>query len=217
MIKNLRFMVDIANALGKTDDVATYTAMAQQSAAAFLQAYYRTDKEGRYTFTDASLTQMSALALALDLFPPPPPQAEDPALSPLQSSFGQPGSAMTTAQRAAANEALRRSIIQANNHSIAGIIGQAPLFPALSRASAVADGSTGLSLAALALEMNLQTTYPSFGQEALQGATTLWEQFTGGGTHNHIMYCSVQELSSISTNDTIFCAIVHECNEKFYE
>lgn len=202
MIKNLRFMVDIANALGKPDDVVMYTAMAQQSADAFLQAYYRTDTEGRYTFADGSLTQMSALALALDLFPffpPPPPQAEEPALSPLQSSSGQPGIGMSTAQRAAANEALRRSVVHANNHSIAGIIGQAPLFPALSRASAVstarADESTGLSLAALALEMNLQTTYPSFGHEALQGATTLWEQFTGGGTHNHIMYGSVQEIS----------------------
>ena len=36
--------------------------------------------------------------------------------------------------------------------------------------------------------MNLQTTYPSFGYELQNGATTLWEQFGGGGTHNHIMF-----------------------------
>ena len=41
--------------------------------------------------------------------------------------------------------------------------------------------------AALAARMNTQTTFPSFGYEALQGATTLWEQFGGGGTHNHIV------------------------------
>ncbi|MCL5006361.1 MAG: glycoside hydrolase family 78 protein [Acidobacteria bacterium] len=36
-----------------------------------------------------------------------------------------------------------------------------------------------------------QTSFPSFGFEISQGATTLWEDWDGRGSHNHAMYASV--------------------------
>ena len=186
LIKSLTFMVDIATALGHEDDAAEYAAMATRSAAAFVRAYLRLDAEGRDTFADGSLTQMSAIALALDLFP---------------KDGGAMTALITPEQRAAVEASLYRAVVLAGNHSLSGIIGQAPLFPALSRASTkpptgagagaaagASSSSSSLSLAALAARINTQTTFPSFGYEAAQGATTLWEMFSGGGTHNHIMF-----------------------------
>ena len=121
MLKSLMFMVDIAGALGQQDDAAEYMAMAKRSAAAFVQAYLRLDADRRITFADGSLTQMSSIALALDLFP----------------KDGGPLSALIAPeQRAAIESSLYRAVVQAEAHSLSGIIGQAPLFPTLSRASA---------------------------------------------------------------------------------
>jgi alpha-L-rhamnosidase len=36
-----------------------------------------------------------------------------------------------------------------------------------------------------------QTTFPSYGFEISKGATTLWENWDGRGSHNHAMYGSV--------------------------
>ncbi len=36
-----------------------------------------------------------------------------------------------------------------------------------------------------------QTTFPSYGFELAKGATTLWENWDGSGSHNHAMYASV--------------------------
>lgn len=181
MVKSLVFMVDIAAALGHEDDATHYAAMAKRSAAAFVQAYLRQDADGRDTFADGALTQMSAIALALDLFP---------------KGGGAMAALITPEKRAAVEASLYRAVVLAGNHSLSGIIGQAPLFPVMSRAStkpppttdaAAGGGASSLSLAALAARINTQTTFPSFGFEVLQGATTLWEMFDGGGTHNHIM------------------------------
>jgi len=180
MVKSLRFMVDIATALGHEADAAEYASMAKRSAAAFVQAYLRSDEEGRATFADGSLTQQSAIALALDLFP---------------SGEGEMVALLTAEQRVAVEAALHRSVVLADNHSLSGIIGQAPLFPALSRTRTKPLDASTLSHAALAARMNTQTTFPSFGYEPLQGATTLWEQFGGGGTHNHIVRASQPYLA----------------------
>ena len=183
MIKSLVFMVDIATALGHEDDATHYEAMAKRSATAFVHAYLREDEDGRETFADGALTQMSAIALALDLFP---------------KDRGAMGALITPETRTAVEAALYRAVVQADYHSLSGIIGQAPLFPAMSRASTrppPTANASSLSLAALAARINTQTTFPSFGFEAKNGATTLWEMFGGGGTHNHIMYvCCIRIL-----------------------
>ena len=167
MIKSLGFMVDIATALGRADDASEYKAMAKRSAAAFLAAYLRADAEGRPTFADGALTQMSAISLGLDLF----------------SDGGEHTLSLEPGVRTAVQEALSRAVVRAGYHSLSGIIGQAPLFPVLSRASwsskppsaARASSTSQPSLAALALQINVKETYPSFGYEIANGATTLWE------------------------------------------
>ena len=141
--------VDIAEALGHADDAATYTAMAHRSATAFLKAYLRVDGDGLLTAADGSLTLMSANALALDIF-----QQEGGAqLAPL----------LTATQRTALERALYRDVVRADSHSIAGIIGHAPLFPMLSRAGSPLplDNASMPSPAALALQMNTRTTLRS--------------------------------------------------------
>lgn len=43
----------------------------------------------------------------------------------------------------------------------------------------------------LALQMILGPEYPSYGHWVAQGATTLWECWNGGGSHNHNMFSDV--------------------------
>ena len=43
----------------------------------------------------------------------------------------------------------------------------------------------------LARAMITQTDFPGWGHWIMQGATTLWEHWGGGGTHNHIMFGDV--------------------------
>ncbi len=43
----------------------------------------------------------------------------------------------------------------------------------------------------LAWAMVTQTDFPGWGHWIAQGATTLWEQWGGGGTHNHVMFGDV--------------------------
>ena len=43
----------------------------------------------------------------------------------------------------------------------------------------------------LAWAMVTQTDFPGWGHWIAQGATTLWEQWGGGGSHNHIMFGDV--------------------------
>ena len=40
----------------------------------------------------------------------------------------------------------------------------------------------------VAYRVATQTTFPSWGQWIQQGATTLWENWNGAGTHNHVMF-----------------------------
>ncbi len=56
----------------------------------------------------------------------------------------------------------------------------------------------------LALALMSQTTYPSYGWQITKGATTLWEQWNGMGSHMHPMFGSVcawffRDLAGIAT------------------
>ena len=58
----------------------------------------------------------------------------------------------------------------------------------------------------LALALMSQSTYPSYGWQIAQGATTLWENWNGTGSHIHPMYGSVcawffRELAGIKPVD----------------
>eukprot|EP00035_Acanthoeca_spectabilis_P015620 m.312368 g.312368 ORF g.312368 m.312368 type:complete len:1248 (+) comp16402_c0_seq3:101-3844(+) len=171
-IVQLRMMVDIALALGHTSDAQRFQADATRSASIFVEAYFRGNGSDS-TFGDGTLTQMSANALALDLFP------ED---DPDYSSF------LTQEQRTAAVSALVRAVISAGNHSDAGIVSARALYPVMSTATSDAESIPAHS-DTLALEINLKRDFPSFGNEIAQNATTLWEKFEGtDGTHNHIMF-----------------------------
>ncbi len=70
-------------------------------------------------------------------------------------------------------------MIESNNdHLDAGILGTKYLIDAL----------TANGRADVVYEMATQTTFPSWGHWIEQGATTLWEQWDGGASRNHIMF-----------------------------
>ena len=173
-IKQLRMVASIAAALGEDADAAAYAASAQASSRAFVTAYLRNASDDRgvsagvaaTTFADGALTQQAANALALDLFGG-------------DQHAGSGRGAANPAQLAQAVAAMADAMDAAANHSIAGIIGQAALYPALSAA-----GHSARALAA-----NVACTAPSFCDEIVNhNATTLWEKFDGKRvSHNHIM------------------------------
>jgi alpha-L-rhamnosidase len=70
-------------------------------------------------------------------------------------------------------------IIEKNDgHLDAGILGTKYLIDAL----------TAYDRADVVYEMATQTTYPSWGRWLKEGATTLWEQWDGNASRNHIMF-----------------------------
>lgn len=172
-LTELRLMVEIATALGHTDDAARFAADAARAASAFVGAYFRGPSGRGGTFGDGSLTQTAANALALDLFPK-------------EAGVDGHEGPLSPEQRQAAVSALVDAVMAAGNHSDVGIISYSALFPVLSAAAAPPD--TQVQPNVLALEINLKRDYPSFGDELAQNATTLWENFDGTGTHNHIMF-----------------------------
>ena len=170
-ITQLRQMTEIAEALGHNDDAARFAADAARSSTAFVAAYFRGVGTPGATFGDGSLTQMSANALALDLFP---------------ESDAKFAAGLTAGQREATVNALVRAVIAAGNHSDAGIISFSTLYPVMS--SVAAPNGSALP-GTLAVAINVKQDYPSFGYELARNATTLWEKFEGtAGTHNHIMF-----------------------------
>jgi alpha-L-rhamnosidase len=169
-ITQLRQMTEIAEALGHSDDATRFAADATRSSKAFIAAYFRGAGTPGATFGDGALTQMSANALALDLFP------ED-----AEVAVG-----LNPGQREATVNALVRAVVATGDHSDAGIISFSTLYPVMS--SVTAPKGSALP-GTLALAINVKQDYPSFGYELTRNATTLWEKFEGtGGTHNHIMF-----------------------------
>ena len=81
-------------------------------------------------------------------------------------------------RRIAAADKLVADVHAKNDHLSVGLLGDRCLFRVLSR-----FGHT-----ALAYRIATQTTYPSYGLWFTRGATTLWEEWDGGGSHNHIMF-----------------------------
>eukprot|EP00937_MAST-01D_sp_MAST-1D-sp2_P002214 g2214.t1 len=165
-ITQLRMASEIAWALDEAADAAQFERRAQASSAAFVAAYWRvSNATGKPTFADGSLTQQAANALALDLA--------------LPGELGGATLPLDDGQRRASASALAAAMDEAQNHSIAGINGQAALFRALS----------GSGHAARAAAANVACDYPSFCNEIRSGnATTLWEKFDGTASHNHIMF-----------------------------
>ncbi len=68
-----------------------------------------------------------------------------------------------------------------DNHLDCGILGTKYLLHAL----------TDNGRADVAYKVTTQTTAPSWGHWIKQGATTLWENWNGDGTHNHVMFGDV--------------------------
>lgn len=73
---------------------------------------------------------------------------------------------------------LIKSIRENDGHLDAGILGTKYLLNAL----------TENGRADVAYTIASQTTYPSWGHWIARGATTLWEQWDGSGSRNHIMF-----------------------------
>ena len=74
--------------------------------------------------------------------------------------------------------------ISHNGHLNTGIIGTKYLWPVL--------GQAGRS--DIAYTVATQTTYPGYGYWLANGATTLWEKWSGKNSHNHQMFGTVSEF-----------------------
>ena len=84
----------------------------------------------------------------------------------------------TTERRIKTLKALLANIAEVNDHLDTGIIGTRYLFEVL-----CSNGHTEL-----ACKIINQRDFPSFGWWIEQGATTTWEAWDGGGSHNHPMF-----------------------------
>jgi alpha-L-rhamnosidase len=137
-----------AELLGKTDDAAKYTRLADTIRSAFNREFL--DRKTK-RYANGSQTALSC-ALYQGLVDP--------------------------ADREAVVEHLVTEVERRNNHLDCGILGAKYLLHALSE-NGHAD---------LAYRVATQTTFPSWGHWIQQGATTLWENWNGEGTHNHVMF-----------------------------
>lgn len=105
-------------------------------------------------------------------------------------------------QAAVADNLVKDIMTTWNGHLSTGIVGTRFLFPVL----------TSLGRSDIALLINQQTTFPSFGYMVQNDATTLWEEWEGDkhtaiGSLNHIMFGSqsawyYQGLGGITMSDT---------------
>ena len=82
------------------------------------------------------------------------------------------------AERQRVVDKLVEMIEKNDDHLDAGILGTKYLIDAL----------TACDRADVVYKMATKTTYPSWGHWIEQGATTLWEQWDGGASRNHIMF-----------------------------
>ena len=101
--------------------------------------------------------------------------------------LGRPGLPVPAEHRHDVEQTLLRQIAEADNHITTGFIGNKYAWPALS----------AMGRADLALELAMGTSCPSYGYQIAQGATTLWENWSGtevdstapmtgeGPSHNH--------------------------------
>lgn len=86
-------------------------------------------------------------------------------------------------RKAVFNRLVEITVRQNNTHFDTGMLGTRLLLRILS------DGGR----ADLAYELMNQQTQPGFGWQIAQGATTLWENWNGEGSHNHVMFGGVCE------------------------
>ena len=105
--------------------------------------------------------------------------------NPESGSYGKHGSnvmalvmGVPAERKAKVVEALRANIAEVGDHLDTGIVGTRYLFEVL-----VENG-----LKDLAYKIINQRDFPSFGWWIEQGATTTWEQWDGGNSHNHPMF-----------------------------
>ena len=104
---------------------------------------------------------------------------------PATGSYGKHGSnvlalkmGVPVERKAKVIEALRANIAEVNDHLDTGIVGTRYLFEVLC--------DNGLK--ELAYKIINRRDFPSFGWWIEQGATTTWEQWDGGNSHNHPMF-----------------------------
>ena len=158
-----RLMIEMAHALGRTQDVTYYETLFEKIQQAFIKKYWTPEE----TFRDDTQTAY-AMAIYMKLLP------------------------KELEQKAA--ERLAQLINQNNNHLTTGFIGCKHLLPALSE----------YGYDDLAYTLLTNTTFPSWGYEVVNNATTIWEHwdsytikdgFKGSGMNsfNHYGFGAVNE------------------------
>jgi alpha-L-rhamnosidase len=98
---------------------------------------------------------------------------------------------------ATVRENLKKAISSSRNHFDVGVVGIKTMYDAL--------GDEQQS--DLIYEMVNQTDFPSYGWWIAQGANTLWQDWDGRMSHNHVMFGSVSEwfyqsLAGINPDDS---------------
>jgi alpha-L-rhamnosidase len=165
-------MAEVAEALGKNDDVARATAMLTRLKLAYNTRYYDAntslyqDSAPHGGFIKANVQTSNSMALYL----------------------GVPATQTQTKQVVAS---LVHDIVERSHHLSTGIIGTRTLLDTLSM----------FNQTEVSYKLAVQETYPGHGHFVRQNATTLWERWeatthdpTGGSSMNHIMYGGQQSF-----------------------
>ena len=150
--QHAKIVAEIARLLGKADDAARYSRLAEDISAAFHQKYF--DAQSGFYFKDSQTAQ--ALPLTLGMTP--------------------------ADKRELVFTRLLENITQTRkNHISSGIIGTYYVFQTLMEERR--DD--------LAYVMLTQKDYPGWLHMLNSGATTVWESWSGSGSHNHPAFGSV--------------------------
>jgi len=155
------YMSNVAGLLGHPSDQASYRALANAVEKSLITNFWSTatgPAQGG-SFVSGNIESENALAIGMGLV----------------SDGVSQGLLPPTAPQTITNAIAYDVENVAGTHIDAGVEGIAPMFQALDR----------YGYANLAYQLATQTTSPSYGYEIAQGATSMWENWTGGSLDHH--------------------------------
>ncbi|MPY30267.1 Bacterial alpha-L-rhamnosidase [Streptomyces adustus] len=158
------YMVEIGTLLGRTERASHYKDLARTLRKAFVTNYWNATSN---SFDQGSLSSENAMAVAFDLVPGRDLAADDPRY-------------LSGARTVAENEAALAKfcadrIVNADHHIQSDMYGSRYEYNILSD-----HGYTDVLLKAVTV-----ATAPSYASQIAQGATSLWESWSGGSLNHH--------------------------------
>ncbi|MER6976810.1 family 78 glycoside hydrolase catalytic domain [Streptomyces carpinensis] len=181
------YMVEVGGILGRTSRAAHYKNLSRNLRRAFIANYWDATSG---SFGQGSISSENAMAIAFDLVPGSDLPSSDPRYL--------AGSKTVAENRAALAKLCADRIVAANYHIQSDMYGSRYEFNILSD-----YGYTDILLQAIT-----QSTSPSYTNQIAQGATSLWENWTGGSLDHHyrseVATWFYQSLAGIKPTSTAY-------------